>query len=184
MERRVAIRNIAFVVGSVISLPSWANGLFRTTAYQPGTTLTAADNPLLTSIADTIIPATDTPGAKALGVPALIQKILADCYEKEVGESFAKGMSWVDDKAKADYGKTFAECATEQRLTILKQAQKEDPASDQAKFIRMAKELTILGFNSSEYVVTKINKYVMTPGHYYGDVPLNFDYTKAKPVKR
>ncbi|HEY4323553.1 MAG TPA: gluconate 2-dehydrogenase subunit 3 family protein [Mucilaginibacter sp.] len=174
MERRVALRNIAFIVGSAISIPSWADGLSKTTTYQPGTSLSAEDNPLLASVADAIIPDTDTPGAKELGVPALIQKILADCYEKEVNDSFYKGMNWANDKAKTDNGKPFADCTTAQRLAILKQVQSEDPASDQAKFIKMAKELTILGYTSSEYVVTKINKYVMIPGHYYGNVPLNY----------
>ncbi|HEY2582392.1 MAG TPA: gluconate 2-dehydrogenase subunit 3 family protein [Mucilaginibacter sp.] len=174
MERRVALRNMVFIVGSAISLPSWANGLSKTVTYQPGTSLSADDNPLLTSVADTIIPTTDTPGAKELGVPALIQKILADCYEKDVNDSFYKGMNWANDKAKADAGKPFAECTTEQRLVVLKRAQAEDPASDQGKFIKMAKELTILGYTSSEYVVKKVNKYVMIPGHYYGNVPLNY----------
>lgn len=178
MERRVALRNIAFIVGSAIMLPSWACNSSSSGSYSAGELITGTDNPLLASVVDTIIPATDTPGAKALGVTALVQKILADCYEKEVVGSFAKGINWVNDKAKADNGKPFTDCTEVQRLSILEQAQAADPATDQAKFIKMAKELTILGYTSSEYVVTRINKYVMMPGHYYGNVPLNYGDTK------
>ena len=183
MERRLALRNMVFIAGSAIALPAWANGLFGKTTYKAGTRINAPENPLLTGIAETIIPATDTPGAKALGVPALIQKILADCYEKSVSDSFMKGMNWVNDQAVSSYSKPFIACSTDERLTLLKKAQAEDAATDQAKFIAMAKELTILGYNTSEYVVTKINKYTMVPGHYYGNVPLDFDIKTAKPLK-
>jgi hypothetical protein len=174
MERRVALRNMAFIVGSAIALPAWVKGLSQ---LKPGASVTAIDNPLLTSVVDTIIPATNTPGAKALGVPALIQKILADCYEKDVVDTFYKGMDWVNTKAQTDNGKAFAGCNTEQRLAMLKQAQAEDAESNQAKFMKMAKELTILGYTSSKYVVLNINKYVMMPGHYYGNVPVNYGNT-------
>jgi Gluconate 2-dehydrogenase subunit 3 len=175
MERRVALKNIAFIVGSAITLPAWARGLGQLTS---GTEVNAVDNPLLTSVVDTIVPATNTPGAKALGVPALIQKILADCYEKDVVDSFYKGMAWVNEKASTDNSKPFASCTTEQKLAILKQAQAENIESDQYKFMKMAKELTILGYTSSKYYVTNISKYVMMPGHYYGNVPVNFNGTK------
>jgi hypothetical protein len=183
MERRAALRNIAFVVGSMITLPVWAYGISAKAEYFPGTAIAGTENPLLTSIVDTIIPETDTPGAKALGVPALIQKILTDCYDKDVVASFMNGMNWTEEQAKSSYGSPFVNCTTEQRLAILKKAQTEDPATDQAKFIKMAKELTILGFNTSEYVVTKINKYQMVPGHYYGNVPLDYDFYTAKHTK-
>ena len=48
---------------------------------------------------ETIIPATDTPGAKALNVHQFIQKMVADCYAKTAQETLQKGLDSLDGLA-------------------------------------------------------------------------------------
>jgi hypothetical protein len=185
MRRRTLIKNMAVVAGGLLAVPAWAIN------WNKGTIHTAAlfspqNEALLADVVATIIPATDTPGAKELGVDNLIKKILADCYEKETGEMFAKGLQNVDTTAKTNFNKSFSDCSQQERLDVLKQIEKEERGTEQPAsnvrnegerpaptFFRLAKELTILGYTNSEYVMTKLTNYVVMPGHYHGCVPYN-----------
>ena len=65
---------------------------------------------MVAEIAEIIIPKTDTPGAKDVGVPAFIDKMLGECYKKEDQDRFVKGATDFDADAKATYGDTFIGC--------------------------------------------------------------------------
>lgn len=170
-----------FLSGGLIALPSWANNWnFEQIGFVPRIFPPAYEK-LLAEIVATIIPATDTPGAKELGVDVLIRKILADCYDKQVQDNFTKGLQEVDELSKKINGKPFIQAGSQQRLEVLKQMEKQqqpsEPRDSQATrnqpptFFRLLKELTILGYTNSEYVMTKLTGYSAVPGHYYGNVP-------------
>jgi hypothetical protein len=185
MQRRSLIKSMMLLSGGLIALPSWANNWsFEKIGFIPEI-FPAAYEKLLAEIVATIIPATDTPGAKELGVDVLIRKILADCYEKEVQDNFAKGLQEVDAVSKKMNGKPFVQAGGQQRLEVLKQMEKQEQPPEQTvrsqtpptpSFFRLVKELTILGYTNSEYVMTKLTGYVAVPGHYYGNTP----YTSKK----
>ncbi|MBC8155331.1 MAG: gluconate 2-dehydrogenase subunit 3 family protein [Bacteroidetes bacterium] len=161
---------MALAAGSLIALPAWATGWSQTSAQPLQPFLSGSQASLLAEIAETLIPASDTPGAKALGVPGFIQKMLEDCYEKPVQEAVKSGLEAVETLANASFGNSFATGDAAQRQAVLaKMATAEEPA--RKEFFALVKNLTIQGYTTSEYVMTKHLHYVMAPGHYYGCVP-------------
>ncbi len=169
IQRRVALKQMAIAAGSLIALPAWANGWTSALAQPVKPFLSSGHVALLTAIADTFIPASDTPGATALGVPAFIQRMLEDCYEAPVQEAVKSGLAAVETLAGATYGKPFATGDATQRQAVLTQLEKADEPA-RRDFVSLIKNLTIQGYTTSEYVMTKHLNYVMAPGHYYGCV--------------
>lgn len=169
MQRRVALKHLAFSTAGLISLPAWANSWSRASVSSSGAFLSTAESTLLTGLVDTIIPATDTPGAKALDVHLFVEKMIADCYEKPFQEVFRNGLEAVESLAGKQYGRSFANCDLPQRLAILMQFQ-ASPNATEKEFFSTLKSLTIQGYTTSEYVMTRHLNYVMAPGHYYGCV--------------
>jgi hypothetical protein len=171
MQRRVALKNLALVAGSLISLPSWANGWSKNSVESPHPYLTTSQDELLAEVVETIIPATNTPGAKELGVHTFLQKMVADCFEKSAKDTLAKGLDTVEATAKQRFTKSFAACDATQRTEIL-QAMERSTDAGQKGFFGLVKGLTIRGYMSSEYVMTNITKFEFVPGRYHGCVPV------------
>lgn len=171
MNRREVLRNAALAAGGFIALPTWAEAWTPSNVRNGNIILSGEQEALLTSIVDTIIPTTNTPGAKDLEVPAFIQKMLVDCYEKDVQENFIKGLEKTEAIAKESYLTAFGACTSLQHKEVLN---KIVMSSDQAlkDFFALIKSLTIMGFTTSEYVQTKYLNYNPIPGHYYGCVPV------------
>src|SRR6185503_4455529 len=88
MDRREALQRVALLLGGVLSAPTVAgvlSGEMRAWAATPEAqwrprTLTAAQNELVATLAEHIIPATDTPGARAAGVHRFVDALLTDHY--------------------------------------------------------------------------------------------------------
>lgn len=171
MERRSALITLAGAVGGLISLPAWASGWNPDTVRPASQFLSRDQNDLLADIAETIIPATDTPGAKALNVHQFIQKMVTDCYDKTAQETLQKGLDTAQELAQKTFSKPFGEGDTAQRMAVLTQlAQSAEPAPK--RFYSLVKDLTIRGYMSSEYVMTNLTHYEMVPGRYHGCVPV------------
>lgn len=160
---------MAFVAGGLISLPGWANGWNQSTVKTSHSFLTAGQNELLSEIVETIIPTTDTPGAKSLGVHQFVQKMIADCYEPSSGETLSKGLDKADELARLTYNKSLSALDVPQRNELLTKL-----ASDASTkgFYQLVKGLTIRGYMTSEYVMTNLTHYQMAPGRYLGCVPV------------
>lgn len=160
---------MAGAVGGLISLPAWANGWTAETTRLTRQLLSDGQADLLAEMVETIIPATDTPGAKALNVHQFVQKMVADCYEPKAQESLRTGLAALDGLAQKSFGKSFPEGDVTQRTTLLTQLA-QDPA--QKEFYGLVKNLTIRGYLSSEYVMTNLTHYEFIPGRYHGCVPV------------
>ena len=139
---------------------------------------TAEDVVLLNEIGETILPETATPGAKAANVGKFMVLMVNDCYTPEEQKIFTKGMAALQERSDKKYGKTFMELDTRQKtelLTALDQEQKEETKNKQAQafvhYFRMMKELTLLGYFTSEVGCTKALRYIPVPGKYVGCIP-------------
>ncbi|MGV3587461.1 MAG: gluconate 2-dehydrogenase subunit 3 family protein [Adhaeribacter sp.] len=175
MKRRTALRSLALVVGGTLSLPAWANAWNVDSLIDKPNRLVSPDQEtLLAALVETIIPATDTPDAKDLGVHQFIFKMLADCYEKPAQERFTAGLKELDKLVKAGYGKSFVACTPAQRLEILKA--REEAAKilppEKEPFFPFLKNMTIQGYLNSEYVMREVYKYELVPGRYNGCFPV------------
>ena len=184
MDRREAIQRTAMMLGYAVSAPAIMgilNGCKATPelAFKP-VFLSEDMAGIVSEIAEIIIPKTDTPGAKDTGVPAFIDLMLKDCYVKEDQDRFIKGATDFDADAKATYGDSFISCDPEKQKELVFKyhseaiaAMKSDTPPKERPFILMMKELTMLGFFTSEPGATQVLQYEAVPGTYRGCVPLS-----------
>jgi Gluconate 2-dehydrogenase subunit 3 len=168
MERRTAIKTLSLSLGSLISLPAWASS-WQSSRLVSDSLSTINDTELLAELVETIIPTTETLGAKGLGVHQFIQTMLADCYTKKAQDNFAKNLAEIDPLSVKTFGKPFAEGDTLQRLSLLKSlAESTDKTTKDFYFT--LRGLTIQGYKSSEYYMTKFTDYEIAPARFYGCV--------------
>ena len=183
IDRREALRKTALLMGAAISASAFA-GLMQGCKTTPELTyvprfFSEDQGRLVMEVAEIIIPKTDTPGAKDVGVPGFIDTMLKDCYKKEDQDRFLEGLTAFDEEAKKAYGDSFIYCKPEQQLELVKKT--HDAAVAEAKenkeakrpFILMTKELTLLGFFTSEPGATQVLQYEAVPGAYKGCLPLS-----------
>ncbi len=170
MQRRTALKNVAATMGALVALPAWANG-WNSQQIQKATLLNPAEDNLLAEVVETIIPTTDTPGSKELGVHRFVEKMVADCYDSKAQESFKIGSAALDTMSQQIFKKPFVVGTPKQRIYILEGTElSDDPAKK--TFFGMVKSLTIQGYMSSEYVMTNLTHYEMIPGRFHGCVPV------------
>lgn len=185
MNRREALQRAGLVLGYAISAPTLAAVMNGCKAkpelgWQPSF-LNADQAAIVSEVAEIIIPKTDTPGAKDAGVPGFIDVIVKDCYKKEDQDNFLKGLADFDKGAKDAYGDAFLDLDPAQQTEYVTKvhadavaASKEEGYSDKPRlFLHTMKELTVVGFFTSEPGATQVLQYVAVPGAYKGCIPLS-----------
>jgi hypothetical protein len=83
LNRRDAIQRVALLMGTALSAPTMIamlDGCKSSTSTNSNFAFDADFKSLVAEIADVIIPKTDTPGAKDVGVGPFIELVLKDCY--------------------------------------------------------------------------------------------------------
>ena len=181
MNRRYAIKQFALILGGVTITPDlMAKALANAT-----TTLSVipADKlVLLAEMADTIIPDTDSPGAKAAQVQEYIAVVVQDCFPPERRDAFWRDLAAADDQCKALNGKGFVDCDAVQRTAFFNQLQqeaKEKPSFQQSpSFWITLKDLTLNGYFTSEIGATQALAYDPIPGGWIPDMKID-ENTKA-----
>ncbi len=195
LNRREAIRCAGALLGGVVL--SGGSGLLamlespRAAASAAPADFTAEQMAFLDEIAETILPATKTPGAKAAQTGAFMALMVADTYSPAEQRVFRNGMLQLESAMRQEYGVSFMDAAPEQRLGLLTRldhdakrvmdARKPVPpgeAAEPAHYFRMMKELAVLGFFTSEIGCTQVQHYVEAPGRFDPCVP----YTPGDPA--
>jgi hypothetical protein len=212
LNRREAIRRVSGLLGGAAFVGG--SGLLaaveRARAASPGTTgaFSAQDLALLDEIAETILPATKTPGAKAANTGAFMAVMVTDCYSPAEQRTFHDGLRKLDEATKKASGVSFIAATPAQRLGVLKALDQEQKrvmdardAADRkrkglaplpgapaaaaemdidspAHYFRMMKELALLGFFTSEVGCTQALRYVESPGRFDACLP----YTAGDPA--
>ena len=184
MDRREAIKRAAILAGSTLLLPdilrAWHN---PHVIENPLFKISAAQEALIAEIAETLVPTTATPGAKAAGVPAFIVKMLADCYEKTTSDDVMKNLDAFDAACQTKYGKSFVKLGEPERIEALKAAEQQgkldrdkykkvvtswgtSTLSQAQPFFFILKELSFMGYFTSEIGCTQALRYEAVPGRY------------------
>lgn len=172
MKRRQAIQRIAVMAGGLLALPSWAKGWTPQNLPDVQTFFSPLDQQVLGQIVEAILPESDIPGAKSLGVPAFVETMLADCYTKAVQENVENGLRVLESRAQEKYTNSFVQLPMILKQALLMSIERGSDA-DLKTFYDLVKNLTIQGYTNSEYVQTTYLEYEMAPGHYYGCIPVN-----------
>lgn len=135
-----------------------------------------ATRALVADVAETIIPATDTGGAKAAEVPAFIEMMVSDWFDAAERANFMDGMTAFADGAAARFGKPFADLAQAERdgwygeqLGLAEAALMAAGGKGHTPFAALMKRLTIYGYYTSELGATVELKLDLVPNEYRPD---------------
>jgi hypothetical protein len=178
MDRRTALKRTAMIMGGALSSLAIAGVLNGCTAekqldWQP-LFFSQEQAAATAEVAERIIPKTSTPGAKDAGVPEFIDMMLNDVYTEEEQQRFLDGLAQLEQESENAFSDSFASLSAEQQdEVLLKMATVAGEHQGEGKpFFLMAKELTMLGFFTSEMGATQVLQYVQVPGRYDGCIPV------------
>jgi len=180
-QRRALLKRAAWMLGGAVSAPAALAILQGCSAKEAPATawtpkfLTGDEGRLVSAIAATLIPKTETSGALEAGVPAFIDVVLEAVYPKDAQAHFKAGLAEFAAAATAAKGKSFQDLAPGEREAFLKESLEKALAGDRdpKPFVLMARELTLLGFFSSKVGIEENMEYVAVPTAYHGCVPLS-----------
>jgi hypothetical protein len=198
MDRRKLLKSIALLTGGVVI----GGELFLSGCKNPASnfSFSAADLAMLDEAGETILPTTaDSPGAKATGIGKFMQTMVSDCYTAQQQIAFKEGMNSLQAACQKMHSKGFMECDAKQRHDFLVSLEKEAKTFNEAKdakektekeaaqkagkpfeeapphYYTMLKQLTLMGYFTSEIGMTKALRHVPVPGKFDG----NFAYKKG-----
>ena len=185
IDRREAVRRVSMMLGGLALTGSDAFLTGSRRAPSPGELagdglFTLADIAWLDEVADTILPTTSTPGAKAAKVGAFIAVMVTDTYHEGQQQTFREGMKTLEAECVKAHGAGILAATPAQRLSLLERIDREahdaKGTPGDPHYFRMIKELTLLGYFTSEIGCTQAQRYVETPARFVPCVP----YTKGE----
>ncbi|AMR32203.1 twin-arginine translocation pathway signal protein [Mucilaginibacter sp. PAMC 26640] len=197
MNRRDALGRVGLILGgTIIGAEFFLSGCKPGSSINTDDLSTPETTAFLDEVGETILPETKTPGAKAAKIGAFMALMVKDCYAADDQKVFKEGISKLDEASSKKFSKKFMEATPAQRTELLTELDKEakeyatkkgkDAEEDKAKhkddkdykapnvpnhYFTMLKQLTILGYFTSEVGATKALRYVPVPGKYVGDFP-------------
>jgi Gluconate 2-dehydrogenase subunit 3 len=199
ITRRAAIQHVAAMLGSAALIGGDRLGAVPiddaalAQAMAGGVAVfTAADVALLDEIAETILPETSTPGAKAAKTGAFMALMVTAAYTERSRQVFRDGMRQLDEACRKANTVPFMQATPAQRLTLLEALDREQktameeraeaprsrapaaaarPEDEPPHYFRMMKELALLGYFTSEIGYTRAMRYVESPGRFDPCVP-------------
>jgi hypothetical protein len=179
MNRREALTAIGLLMGcTVVGAEAFQAGSApRLSQDKPA--FTAADLALLDEVGETILPATPTsPGARAAAIGAFMQTMVRDCYDKKSQDTFVAGLARLKQTSRQVYGKDFMALSPGDRHALVvkldeeaKQHQKSKKEEEPHHYFTLIKQLTLLGYFTSEPGATQALRYLPVPGRFEGCVP-------------
>ena len=179
MNRREALSAIALIMGcAVVGADAFAAG----PAPQPGqdkSLLTPAQLALLDEVGETILPATPgSPGARAAAIGAFMHTMVRDCYDQKSQDAFLAGLGLLQQASQKAYRQDFMKLAPAHKQALLVKLDEEARQHQQKKkdeeaphYFTLMKQLTLLGYFTSEPGATQALRYLPVPGRFEGCVP-------------
>ena len=200
MNRREALKKAAILLGGTLSTPTlmamsrWEQKTIPNTEGRGILfNLTEMQRKIVAEVAEMIIPKTDTVGAKDVGVPAFIEMMLKDCYLQPEHLSFIEGVTALEQSK-------FLEMNASNRTETLKKLEADTKIMMKARevkqtkmgdnddkedmkavpkglpFWRLVKELTLIGYFTSEGGIKASFEYVQ--------IPSKLEVIKLKPNQK
>ena len=190
MDRRQAIKSISLSTGLVISSGTFFS-MLQSCQQSPTIDWTPRffskeDAAALSEIAETILPATDLPGAKDVAAPQLIDLLVKDVFKPEEQEKFAKGFQLYlmefnkaggRDAQKAFVEKSYAAAAERGGEFVGLAKSNSAPAGKEneyhrAYFMLTVRDLTLRAYFTSEQIGENVLSYDPVPGEFSGCIPV------------
>jgi glucoside 3-dehydrogenase (cytochrome c) hitch-hiker subunit len=186
LSRREALQRVAWLMGGTLSASAISGIVKGYSAMTPvgrePSILSPPQMAIVAAVAEIMIPRTDTPGAIDLGVPGFIDIMLKDVYAQPDRERYLAGLAEFDAAARAERGSEFRALEATQQIALVRKFHAAAVLEEkrftrpeqhhQRPFILMTKELTLLGFFTSQAGATRVLQYVAIPGSYHGCLPV------------
>jgi hypothetical protein len=182
MNRREALSTVALIMGGTIA----GAEAFLSGCSAPGESeyiglLTENGNVrFMDEVAETILPLTEnSPGARAAKVGEFMNVMVTECYEPAEQKIFLDGITTLKQVSRDRFGKDFLKLEPEQKHELLLGLEAEAKTYDETRkpedpethYYRLMKQLTLVGFLTSEIGVTKAMRHVAVPGRFDPCVP-------------
>lgn len=177
IDRKEAIKRAGLLLGGVVFAPNILgvlNGCTATPGDWTPTLFSSNQARIVTALADVILPADDTPAASELGVPEFIETMVNEVYSEAQKREFIEGLDRFSTDYRAEIQAEYFDGNDTDKYDFTyhqnRLAVEEDPASN--PFILTFKELTLLGYFTTEVGASEVLRYEPVPGVYDGCIPL------------
>lgn len=180
MNRRKALIGISLLGGGVA-----LTYIYRTFKlfFSPDFKVLDDNINLIEELVSSIIPDTETPGAKEAGVGSFVISLVKYCTNKQSQNKFITGLNELAEYTQRVYNKSFLECSFDERIRVLDYFESQINTSrnlvDKVQsrllgdpFIVTLKRYTVLGYCTSELGATQALAYDYIPGKFQGIVQL------------
>lgn len=175
MDRREAIKRTTLLFGVVASSSVISGILNGCTAkkeinWQPSF-FSIDEAKVVSALVDEILPKTSTPGGIDIGVDAFIDKMIGECYTTNEQIKIKEGLATLSEYE-------FVDKDSDERIQLLKQFENEPEAFDPQteanphSFFNQIKSLCLLGYFTSEEIMTNHLEYVPIPTKLEGCTPI------------
>ena len=178
MERRELLKMIALATGGVVIGGEFLLSGCSNPAAKTGMAFSSSEISFLDEVAETILPRTNTPGAKDAEVGKFMTVMVADCYEAADQKVFREGFAKLNEACNKMHSHNFMKATAEHRTELLKALDKEAKDYNKNKekdtpnhYFTMMKQLTMLGYFTSKPALTEAFNYQQNPGKYDGAYP-------------
>lgn len=190
MNRRDLIK-FALLTSASASISRGLHAGVSTTSKASSAVFNDVQRKMVSVLAELIIPTTDTPGAIEAGVPNFIEVMVGDWYTNTERDLFMSGLAELDQRCNKIAGVAFIEAPQPQQVKALQEmeaiaakytssnsalsALSSKGQDENTPFFSKMKELTVIGYYTSETGVLQELAYNPAPGRYDGD----YDFSKV-----
>jgi hypothetical protein len=180
MNRRDSLLGLSAVTAhalfpSVLAEAAAATGIDATGAAGTPRWIRPEHAAMLEALVETVLPATDTPGARQAQVHVFVDLALRDCYTPAEQQVFVGGLEALAEASRTRHARLFEACSPEERIALLAPLDAASYAPDtgpRGSFVRILKDLTLVGFFTSRSGATQTLAYEAVPGGYRGCLEL------------
>ncbi|MEH6593050.1 MAG: gluconate 2-dehydrogenase subunit 3 family protein [Halioglobus sp.] len=174
MNRRELLQKAGIMLGATVSLPvsrAVLAGVQAAATSPSDSGLSTGSLETVTAVSARIIPATDTPGAIEAKVPAFVDLIYRDWYTPAEQTLFVTAERAFQTLSQKQYQRDFKDCSSEQQDEFLGwcESHSKDETSPEGFYFKTMKELTVLGYYTSEIGAKQELTYNPVPMRYKGD---------------
>lgn len=132
ITRREAVLRVTALLGGVALVGGSALLTGCRTEVSSDAPFTPDDIAFLDEVADTILPTTSTPGAKAAKTGAFMALMVRDSYGADDRRIFREGMRKLDDATQKAHNVSFMKATPQQRLAVLTAIDRDQRSYSQA----------------------------------------------------
>lgn len=175
MQRRELLKMIAVITGSAVI---GGDLLLAGCKHKAESFFSNEDIAFFDEVAETILPKTDTPGAKDTDTGSFMALYASGCYDESNRKIFKEGISKLNEASRKQHDEGFMKLNPAQKQDLLIEIDKEaieynkqNEVADKDKlphYFTLMKQLALWGFFTSKPGATQVLRYVPVPGKYTG----------------